>query len=185
MSATYESEQAALKAETAKLETELAEERQTAANTERFLLLVRRYTEIDDLSPTILHEFIEKIVVHAPDKSSGKRKQKVEIFYNSIGIVNVPTEDEMVEYLIERKARRKWESGQGVPPLLTSAKARLETLRRPNRPDFVDYYSKKHQISDYLCAKHGLSVVKKIRRRHAAAAPTRLNLLSACLGLSP
>lgn len=60
------------------------------------LSLVRIYTEIEELSPTILHEFIEKIVVHAPDKSSGKRKQKVEIFYNAIEISDVPGEDEMV-----------------------------------------------------------------------------------------
>jgi DNA invertase Pin-like site-specific DNA recombinase len=112
MSAAYESEQAALKAETDKMETELAEERQAAVNTEHFIALVKSYTEIDALSPTILHEFIDKIVVHVPDKSSGKRKQKVELFYNAIGIFDVPSEDEMVELLKERKARRTAEQEQ-------------------------------------------------------------------------
>ncbi len=106
MSAAYEAEQAVLQAETDKLETELAQERQAAVNTERFITLVKSYTEIDALSPTVLHEFIDKIVVHAPDKSSGKRKQKVEIFYNAIGIFDVPGEDEMVKYFKQRKARR-------------------------------------------------------------------------------
>jgi hypothetical protein len=73
---------------------------------------VKSYTEIDELSPTILHEFIDKIVVHAPDKSSGKRKQKEELFYNAIGIFDVPSEDEMVELLKERKARRTAKQAQ-------------------------------------------------------------------------
>lgn len=102
----YETEQAALKRETARLETELAEEKQSAANTERFLAAVRSYTEIDALSTAILHEFIEKIVIHASDKSSGHRRQKVEIYYNSVGIFDLPSEDEMVEYLKERKRKR-------------------------------------------------------------------------------
>ena len=37
------------------------------------------YTDLSELTPEIMHEFIEKIVVHAPDKSSGRRKQKIEI----------------------------------------------------------------------------------------------------------
>jgi DNA invertase Pin-like site-specific DNA recombinase len=106
MATAYETEQAKLKTESAKMEVELATEKQVAANTERFLSLVRSYTEIEALSPTILHEFIEKILVHAPDKSNGHRQQKVEIFYNSVGIIDVPGEDEMVELLRERKQRR-------------------------------------------------------------------------------
>jgi site-specific DNA recombinase len=112
MSSGYESEQASLKAECEKLQVGLAEEKQSAADTGRFLSLVRSYTEIDELSPTILNEFIEKIVVHAPDKSSGKRTQKVEIFYNSIGIIDVPGENEMVEYFKQRKARRTAKQAQ-------------------------------------------------------------------------
>jgi DNA invertase Pin-like site-specific DNA recombinase len=114
MAALYESEQTALKQESAALETELAGEKQAAANTERFLTLVKNYTELDALSPKILNEFIEKIVVYAPDKSGGKRKQKVEIFYNAIGIIDVPGEDEMVEYFKQRKQRRLAEQAKQV-----------------------------------------------------------------------
>ena len=106
LSATYESEQLSLKQESTRLKAEFAEEKQAVANTERFLSLVRSYTGVDALSPTILNEFIEKIVVHAPDKSSGKRKQTIEIYYNSVGIINVPSQDEMVEYLRKRKNKQ-------------------------------------------------------------------------------
>jgi len=106
LAAAYESEQGVLQRESVRLESELAEERQAAEDIDRFLSLVRSYTEIDTLSPTILHEFIEKIVVHAPDRSSGKRKQKVEIFYRFIGIFDLPDGDEMVEILRERRQRK-------------------------------------------------------------------------------
>lgn len=114
MSTAYETEQSRLQQESVSLESELAEEKQAAANTERFLSLVRGYTEIEELSPTILHEFIEKIVVHAPDKSSGKRKQKVEIYYNFVGLLDVPSQDEMVELLKQRKQRRSTEQQQAM-----------------------------------------------------------------------
>ena len=40
-----------------------------------------KHTYINELTPEIMHELIEKIVVHAPDKSSGHRQQKVEIYF--------------------------------------------------------------------------------------------------------
>ena len=36
---------------------------------------------INILTPEIMHELVEKIVVHAPDKSSGHREQRVEIYF--------------------------------------------------------------------------------------------------------
>jgi hypothetical protein len=107
MSSAYETEQSALNVESVELETELDAEQQTATNTDRFLSIVRRYTEIDDLSPTILNDFIAKIVVHEPDKSSGKRKQKVEIFYNCVGIIATPDEESWVAAILECKRGRK------------------------------------------------------------------------------
>ena len=46
--------------------------------------------DIPVLTPTIVNEFIKKIVVHAPDKSSGKRKQEIEIVFNFVGQVDIP-----------------------------------------------------------------------------------------------
>ncbi|MDR2753593.1 MAG: DUF4368 domain-containing protein, partial [Oscillospiraceae bacterium] len=112
LSAAYESEQAALKTAAEQTERELAEERQASSNTERFLSLVRSYTDITELTPTILNEFISRIEVHAPDKSSGKRKQRVEIFYRFIGLFDAPDGDEMVELLRERKQRKALTQGK-------------------------------------------------------------------------
>ena len=47
--------------------------------------LVRKYTEPKELTAVMVQEFIEKIIVHAPDKSSGHRVQQIDIRYNFIG----------------------------------------------------------------------------------------------------
>jgi len=79
----------------ADLQTELTAEEQQAEDTGQFLITIRKYTNIQELTPTILNEFISKIIIHAPAKSSGKRK--VEIVYNGVGILNIPElTDEML-----------------------------------------------------------------------------------------
>ena len=57
-------------------------------------------------TPELVHEFIEKIVVSAPEYKDDKRCQKVEIYYNGVGIVREPTAEEMEEYF-EEHIRRK------------------------------------------------------------------------------
>ncbi len=59
-----------------------------AVNVDRFLSVVRRYTEIEELTPAIVHEFIDRIIVHEPEQARGDRRQKVEIIYNNIGAVD-------------------------------------------------------------------------------------------------
>nr|WP_242823007.1 DUF4368 domain-containing protein [Syntrophobotulus glycolicus] len=49
---------------------------------------LRRYTEIKELTPAIVHEFIDRIIVHEPEQARGDRRQKVEIIYNNVGAVN-------------------------------------------------------------------------------------------------
>ena len=55
-------------------------------NVAQFIALVKKYNEVDTLTPTIVNEFIERIEVHAPDKSSGHRTQQIDIVYNFIGV---------------------------------------------------------------------------------------------------
>ena len=43
---------------------------------------------IKELTPTIVNEFIKKIIVHAPEKVDGKRIQKVDIVFNFVGEIN-------------------------------------------------------------------------------------------------
>ena len=91
LSADYEAEQAALQTQANSLREEIQEEESKCANVERFLSIVRKYTEIPELTPHILHEFVEKIVVHAATDPHSKtnRKQEVDIYYKGIGALEM------------------------------------------------------------------------------------------------
>ena len=54
---------------------------------------VRKYTDPKELTAELLNEWVDKLIVHAPDKSSGHRKQKIEIYYKAVGIINIAYED--------------------------------------------------------------------------------------------
>ena len=57
----------------------------------QLLVNVRKYTDPQELTSELLNDLVDKIIVHAPDKSSGHRKQKIEIYYNTVGIIDLPT----------------------------------------------------------------------------------------------
>ncbi len=81
MSKIYEDEQGKLKQAVNEFTKFIETNEQKHTDVEQFLKIVRNRTELKELTPEIMHEFIEKIVGHAPDKSSGHRKQKIEIYF--------------------------------------------------------------------------------------------------------
>lgn len=94
LSGGYEAEQKDLQEKTDALQAELTGQEEQAMSLDRFLATVKKYTEVKELTPTVLNEFVEKIIVHAPDKSSGKRVQQVEIHYNCVGVTELPDMNE-------------------------------------------------------------------------------------------
>ena len=60
------------------------------ADLQRFIERARQVTRLTELTPEIVHEFIEKIVVFKPEKIGGKRHQRVDIYYNTIGLWVAP-----------------------------------------------------------------------------------------------
>ena len=68
-----------------------------------FIRLVSKHTYINELTPEIIHELIEKIIVHAPDKSSGHRQQKVEIYFR-FNVANAKAILDRRDYDKRRKA---------------------------------------------------------------------------------
>ena len=90
MSAKFEDEQVALKVAYEALEAKLAGQEEAVDSVDKFLNTVRRYTtEIEKLTPAIVNEFIERIVIHEPENARGDRRQKVDIIYHKIGKVNL------------------------------------------------------------------------------------------------
>ena len=97
LSADYEAEQRGL-TEQVKTWQEVVETfEQDRSDFDSFAAIVRKYVGIRELTPTIVNEFVKKIIVHAPDKSSGHRRQKIELVWNFIGEVNLPGDDQTVE----------------------------------------------------------------------------------------
>lgn len=92
----YEAEQAALNNEVIGLEDWVATREEMEDNVDQFLSLLEKYVDIPELTPTIVNEFVKQIIIYAPDKSSGKRTQKVKIVFNFLEDVEVPEISEPV-----------------------------------------------------------------------------------------
>lgn len=94
MSKTYEDEQAQLKVEIVNLQKEVEVQERQIENLEQFIQRVRKYTTLTELTPYALRELVKAVYVEAPDKSSGKRKQKVHIEYDLVDYIPV---DELIK----------------------------------------------------------------------------------------
>lgn len=85
LSAEYETEQQELQKQVADFEEETSEFESRELDFKQFYEIVQKYVGIKELTPTVVNEFVKKIIVHEPDKSSGHRVQKVQIIFNFIG----------------------------------------------------------------------------------------------------
>lgn len=103
----YDNEQTALEAEMQELQTGLDRYGADSVRADRFLELVKRYTDFSELTTPMLNEFIEKVIVHEADKSTGDRVQKVDIYLNFIGAFTVPKMEDALTAEQEAREQRK------------------------------------------------------------------------------
>ena len=104
--AEYDTEQSALEQEAAELKEGITAQAEDGMRAQRFVSLVRRYTSFDELTAPMLNEFIEKVVVHEADKSTGDRRQKVDIYFNFIGCFVPPKPEVILTAEEEAKAQK-------------------------------------------------------------------------------
>lgn len=90
MSANYEEEQRTLGDRVNELKRLIESEKESAINVERFLSLVRKYTDVKELTAEIIREFIEKIYVHQMERIDGQKVQRIRIVWNCIGEFTPP-----------------------------------------------------------------------------------------------
>lgn len=81
----YENEQKTLEARVSELRGLITAEQESSVNVERFLDLVRKYTDIRDLNAEHIREFVEKIMVFKAERIDGRRVQRIHIIWNCIG----------------------------------------------------------------------------------------------------
>ena len=127
--AEYEAEQKTLQASVAEAEQRVSSFEEDTVRVEQFMELARKYTDFSELTTMMINEFIDKIIVHAPEKVKGDRVQEVEIYLKFIGHFELPapelTEEEIQrqEFLKKERSRsreryQKLKSGErtvGVP----------------------------------------------------------------------
>ena len=91
LSADYEAEQAELKKRAAALQAELDKSQAATDNAEKFMGIVRKHLAFEELTPTLLREMVEKIVVHECSyDENGTRRQDIEIYYSFVGKIDLP-----------------------------------------------------------------------------------------------
>ena len=96
MSADYEAEQERLKLEIEVIEEWVEQREEMNDGLDAFIALTQKYVDVEELTQTIVNEYIKKIVVYAPDKSGGKRTQKVKIYFNFVDDVDIPVISEPI-----------------------------------------------------------------------------------------
>ena len=85
MTESYEAEQKTLESRVVQLREQIAAQQESSVNVDRFLALVRRYTDIRELTPEIIREFVERIEVYQAERVCGKKVQRMRIVWNCIG----------------------------------------------------------------------------------------------------
>ncbi len=94
MTTTYEQEQSQLESRIVELNTVIQKQKEIVLNTEHFLQLVRKYTDIQELDAEIIREFVNKVIVYNAEKVNGRRQQKIQIVYNCIGTIDLMQQNE-------------------------------------------------------------------------------------------
>ena len=124
--ADYEMEQKTLQADVAAMEQQLAAFTEDTARVEQFLALAKKYTDFTELTTPMINEFVDKILVHAPEKIDGDRVQEVEIFLKFIGKFELPApelapeeekrQEQLKRHRIKSRERyRKVKAGERIP----------------------------------------------------------------------
>ena len=104
--ADYENEQKTLTASVSEMETQMSAFSEDTDRAKQFLELAKKYTDFSELTTPMINEFVEKIIVLAPEKIDGDRVQEVDIHLRFIGQFELPA-PELTEEEIKRQEQLK------------------------------------------------------------------------------
>lgn len=98
LSEDYEAEQAEIAKKIKALESEISQQEEDAESIEEFIRRAKKYPVLNELTPTVLNDLVNRVYVCAPDKSSGHRVQEVRISLNLIGFLPESFISEMLNH---------------------------------------------------------------------------------------
>ena len=70
-----------------KLIAEIDRQQEQSDNIERFIGKVHKYFDLQELTPTILNDMVQRVYVHSTEKMNGKRTQQIDIYYDLVGFL--------------------------------------------------------------------------------------------------
>lgn len=137
--AQYDSEQAELESQMETMKSEIAEDKSSSADIRHFISLIRKCKNPTEISDSMFNELVDKIVVYEAEGAGNARTQKVDIYFNYVGQVDIAyTEEELAEL----KAQKEQEERQ-----------RMEKQRKREKA-----YREKRKAK--IIAKNGGEIIK-------------------------
>ena len=134
--AEYDEEQAALEASMTEWQEQIENWNADKLKTEKFIELVKRYTDFSELTTPMLNEFIEKVVVHEATGGRGNsRRQRLDIYLNFIGAFEVPAH--IVTPMEEEAERRRQEEQAAKEARNRELKKARYEKRKQEKRDFT------------------------------------------------
>ena len=107
LSFNYDKEQQELKLKIEQLSKNIENTEKKDTDITQFISNVKKYTEIAKLTPEILNELIEKIVIHQKEKVNGKKVQEIDIYYRGVGIISFPVSFDDMKMAIEKMINKR------------------------------------------------------------------------------
>ena len=107
LSSDYEKEQQEIEISMREIQEKLMQFEEDTDRTEEFLLLVHKYTDIQELTPAIINEFVDKVLIRKAERIDGERVQEIEVYLNFIGKVELPAQEISEKELAEIREKQR------------------------------------------------------------------------------
>ncbi len=106
--AQYDSEQAELESQMETMKSEIAEDKSSSADIRHFISLIRKCKNPTEISDSMFNELVDKIVVYEAEGAGNARTQKVDIYFNYVGQVDIAyTEEELAELKVQKEQEER------------------------------------------------------------------------------
>ena len=93
MSDNYEAEQKELTEKVKTLKADIEKAQTKYDNIQKFMAIVKRYSDFEELTPEILRAFVDKIIIYEKQKVNGHIRHTIEIVYNFVEAIELPDFD--------------------------------------------------------------------------------------------
>ena len=144
----YDEEQLVLEKRIEELQGQIQQEEVEQIDTSRFIALVNRYRDCEELTDTMLYAFIDRVEVHqATGGRTVYRQQNIDIHFNFIGSYYPPvetvSEEERIAAIEAEQLRKKQEKGKRAAEVQKQKKAALKKAAEAGEPEAIAEYERK------------------------------------------